>query len=177
MPIREFQSTTATSAVWLLVRCIFMILKVSLCAVQLFLPGACQSATGATSARNIHKYCSFVFGATFRSNPLHMYWFMGSADCAKCGRCGSAAAGTLPAQACGNDYDEDGHGSHVAGVPVATSLMDLSTRLLFPPRNYRRLHKLGRRFVAQCFSKQRRSGRLYGGRYSSWRAALLPGAT
>jgi hypothetical protein len=71
---------------------------------------------------------SFVFGATSRSNPLHMYWFMGSADCAKCGRCGSAAAGTLPAQACGNDYDEDGHGSHVAGVLVATSLLDIGTR-------------------------------------------------
>ena len=120
---------------------------------------------------------SCVFCATSRCNPLHMYWFMGSASCAKCGRCGSAAAGTLPAQACGNDYDEDGHGSHVAGVPVATSLMDLSTRLLFPPRNYRWLHKLGRRFDAQRFSEQRRSGRVCTGRCSSWRTALLPGAT
>jgi hypothetical protein len=57
-----------------------------------------------------------------------MYWFMGRSDCAKCGRCGSAAAGTLPAQACGNDYDEDGHGSHVAGVPVATRLLDIGAR-------------------------------------------------
>jgi hypothetical protein len=28
--------------------------------------------------------------------------------------------GTQPAQACGNDYDEDGHGSHVAGQPDCT---------------------------------------------------------
>jgi subtilisin family serine protease len=89
----------------------------------------CSSATGSTSARNIKKYPQLcVFCATLRCNPLLMYWFMDSASCAKCGRCGSAAAGTLPAQACGNDYDEDGHGSHVAGVPVATSLLHLSTR-------------------------------------------------
>jgi len=27
-------------------------------------------------------------------------------------------AGMLPAQACGNDFDEDGHGTHVAGQPA-----------------------------------------------------------
>jgi hypothetical protein len=48
-----------------------------------------------------------------------MYWFLTSADCGKCGRCGTATPGTLPAQACGNDYDEDGHGTHVAGSPAA----------------------------------------------------------
>jgi hypothetical protein len=157
-PIREFQSTTATSAASIYHN------------VAQLLDRPARATSKSTR--------SCVFCATSRCNPLHMYWFMGSASCAKCGRCGSAAAGTLPAQACGNDYDEDGHGSHVAGAPVATSLPDLSTRhLLFPPRNYRGLHKLGRRFDAQRFSEQRRSGRVCTGHCSSWRTALLPGAT
>jgi hypothetical protein len=50
------------------------------------------------------------------SQTLHMYWYMPSSDCQKCGRCGTAPAGTLPAQACGDTKDDDGHGSHVAGA-------------------------------------------------------------
>ena len=49
------------------------------------------------------------------TNAFAMYWFMTSADCAKCGRCAGRAPGTSPAQGCGNDVDEDGHGSHCAG--------------------------------------------------------------
>jgi hypothetical protein len=44
-----------------------------------------------------------------------MYWFMSSAECGKCGRCAESVPGSSPAQACGNDIDEDGHGSHCAG--------------------------------------------------------------
>jgi hypothetical protein len=55
----------------------------------------CESATGSANARNVKK-CplpSECFCITF-CHTLPMYWYMGSADCAKCSRCGNAAPGT-----------------------------------------------------------------------------------
>jgi serine protease AprX len=56
------------------------------------------------------------------SRTIHKYWFMSSGDCSRCGRCGFRSAGTRPAQACGNNIDQDGHGSHVAGTIVGNSM-------------------------------------------------------
>jgi subtilisin family serine protease len=50
-----------------------------------------------------------------------MYWFIGADQCALCGRCGTAAVGTAQAQSCGNDFDENGHGTHVAATIVGSS--------------------------------------------------------
>lgn len=55
---------------------------------------------------------------------------MPSSQCLKCGNCGTATPGSQPAQACGNDYDEDGHGTHVAGVQAAPAACDISCLLL-----------------------------------------------
>ena len=54
-------------------------------------------------------------------NTLRMYWYNGAGQCKQCGRCGNKAEGSSPAQACGNDYDESGHGTHVAATLAGTS--------------------------------------------------------
>lgn len=71
-------------------------------------------------------FCSLIGGSCYNpttqsSRNIFKYWFLNSTQCEMCGRCGNATAGTLPAQACGNDYDEDGHGTHVAGKLSAAS--------------------------------------------------------
>jgi subtilisin family serine protease len=55
------------------------------------------------------------------SRNIFMYWFIGPDQCAQCGRCGNVAAGTSVAQGCGNDFDENGHGTHVASSIVGSS--------------------------------------------------------
>jgi subtilisin family serine protease len=52
---------------------------------------------------------------------VHKYWFMSSSRCAFCGRCGTAAKGSQPAQACGNNIDQIGHGTHVCGTIAGKS--------------------------------------------------------
>jgi len=54
-------------------------------------------------------------------NTLRMYWYNGAGQCKQCGRCGNKAEGSSPAQACGNDYDESGHGTHVAATLAGAS--------------------------------------------------------
>jgi subtilisin family serine protease len=65
----------------------------------------CKRDTSTPAGRNVHKY-----------------WFMSSSNCAFCGRCGTAAKGSQPAQACGNDIDQIGHGTHVCGTIAGKSL-------------------------------------------------------
>jgi subtilisin family serine protease len=55
------------------------------------------------------------------SRNIFVYWFLGADQCAQCGRCGTAAVGTVAAQSCGNDFDENGHGTHVAATIVGSS--------------------------------------------------------
>jgi subtilisin family serine protease len=43
-----------------------------------------------------------------------------------CGRCGTAIRGSQPAQACGNDIDQIGHGTHVCGTIAGKSLLTTS---------------------------------------------------
>jgi subtilisin family serine protease len=73
----------------------------------------CSSSAGAA--------CYNTAATVDSSRNVFMYWFIPPDQCALCGRCGTAAAGTSPAQGCGNDYDEDGHGTHVAATIVGTS--------------------------------------------------------
>jgi subtilisin family serine protease len=61
--------------------------------------------------------------ATPAGRNVHKYWFMSSSDCDFCGRCGTAVKGSQPAQACGNDVDQIGHGTHVCGTIAGKSLM------------------------------------------------------
>jgi hypothetical protein len=65
----------------------------------------CKSDAATPSGRNVYKY-----------------WFMPSSSCASCGRCGTVSKGSQPAQACGNDIDQIGHGTHVCGTIAGTSL-------------------------------------------------------
>jgi subtilisin family serine protease len=55
------------------------------------------------------------------SRNIFMYWFIGPDQCAQCGRCGTASVGTSTAQGCGNDFDESGHGTHVAATIAGSS--------------------------------------------------------
>ena len=73
----------------------------------------CSSSAGAA--------CYSTAATVDSSRNVFMYWFIPPDQCALCGRCGTAAAGTSSAQGCGNDYDEDGHGTHVAATIVGTS--------------------------------------------------------
>ena len=57
---------------------------------------------------------------------VYKYWFMGSSSCSLCGRCGTAIRGSQPAQACGNDIDQIGHGTHVCGTIAGKSLLTTS---------------------------------------------------
>ncbi len=65
----------------------------------------CASDTATPSCRNVLKY-----------------WFMASSSCASCGRCGTVSRGSQPAQACGNNIDQIGHGTHVCGTIAGKSL-------------------------------------------------------
>jgi hypothetical protein len=76
---------------------------------------ACANAEGSSTARNIYKYSPIQLSARLLSYALGMYWYQSASDCTQCGRCGVFPPGSSPVQACGNNIDESGHGSHVAG--------------------------------------------------------------
>jgi hypothetical protein len=76
---------------------------------------SCASAEGSSPARNIFKYLPIHLSARLLSDVFGMYWYQSSLDCNMCGRCGNKSPNFSPAQACGNNIDEDGHGTHTAG--------------------------------------------------------------
>jgi serine protease AprX len=73
----------------------------------------CSSAEGA--------FCYNRAATSDASRNIFMYWFIGADQCAQCGRCGTAAVGTSSAQSCGNDFDENGHGTRVAATIAGSS--------------------------------------------------------
>jgi serine protease AprX len=73
----------------------------------------CSSAAGSS--------CYNRAATSDSSRNIFVYWFSGPDQCAQCGRCGNVAVGTSAAQGCGNDFDESGHGTHVASTIVGSS--------------------------------------------------------
>ena len=81
----------------------------------------CKSDTTTSSGRNVYKY-----------------WFIATSSCAFCGRCGTVSKCSQPAQACSNDIDQIGHGTHVCGTIAVGSLTFTS-----PPTSYQQGNAAG----------------------------------
>jgi hypothetical protein len=70
---------------------------------------------------NSNSECS-ADASTPSGRNVHKYWYMGPSSCSFCGRCGSVSRGSQSSQACGNDIDQIGHGTHVCGTIAGESL-------------------------------------------------------